>query len=268
MLRLSREIPLLWSPYKNSVEVGELKRKDWGGDIVVCQGVAIYRGRVGDNRLHSHWASQLTIALGSELIFETRAGRQRGQAVYFSSKTAHRLESGVVCSIYFDPLAASIRDSFEDKVVDGWAALALDSLPGWLSNIGPDTDLRALVESTSLLRPSQTTGPRFARVIAEIREQLSSGRDIDRDALAAIVGLSPTRFSHWFVECSGVPLRSYKKWFKLRLAVDAVLAGQPPMDAAMQAGFSDLAHMSRAFAQSFGFTYTDAMRAMAQSTLV
>ena len=242
--------------------------RDWGGDIVVSQGVAIYRGRVGDNRLHSHWASQLTIALDSELIFETRAGRCSAGAVYFPSKTEHRLESGFVCSIYLDPLAAPLPDSVDFKLVDGWATLSLDALPEWLSGIDRETDLRALVESGNLLRPRQTMDPRFALVAEEISEQLALGRDISRDALAAVAGLSPSRFSHWFVECSGVPLRSYKKWLKLRLAVDAVLAGQPPMEAAMQAGFSDLAHMSRAFSASFGFTYSDAMRAMAQSTLV
>lgn len=242
--------------------------RDWGGDIVVSQGVAIYRGRVGDNRLHSHWASQLTIALDSELIFETRAGRRSAGAVYFPSKTEHRLESGFVCSIYLDPLAAPLTDSLDFKLVDGWATLPLDTLPEWLSGIDRETDLRALVESGNLLRPRQTMDPRFALVAGEISQQLALGRDISRDALAAVAGLSPSRFSHWFVECSGVPLRSYKKWLKLRLAVDAVLAGQPPMEAAMQAGFSDLAHMSRAFSASFGFTYSDAMRAMAQSTLV
>lgn len=245
-----------------------MTNRDWGGDIVVSHGVAIYRGRVGDNLLHSHWASQLTIALDSELIFETREGRRSAGAVYFSSKTEHRLESGFVCSIYLDPLAAPLCDSVDFKLVDGWATLPLDALPAWLSGIDRDTDIRALVESGNLLRPRQTMDPRFALVAEEISEQLALGRDISRGALAAVAGLSPSRFSHWFVECSGVPLRSYKKWLKLRLAVDAVLAGQPPMDAAMQAGFSDLAHMSRAFAESFGFTYSDAMRAMAQSTLV
>lgn len=79
------------------------------------------------------------------------------------------------------------------------------------------------------------------------------------------MNLSPSRFSHWFVEQSGIPLRSYKKWVKLRMAMDVLLDGKNPMEAAMQAGFSDLAHMSRAFSESFGLTYRDAIHAWQQA---
>jgi len=74
--------------------------------------------------------------------------------------------------------------------------------------------------------------------------------------------MSPTRFSHWFVEQLGIPMRSYKKWLKLRLAIDALLAGVPPIEAAQAAGFSDQAHMSRSFSQAFGITYTNAKTAL------
>lgn len=165
-----------------------MNRRDWKGDIVFSHSMAISRGHVGDNKLHSHWASQLTISLNSELFSPTD----------MADDTEHRLE----------------------------------------------------------------------KVVEAIQTQLAEGRDIDRDSLAAIVNLSPTRFSHWFVERTGVPLRSYKKWLKLRVTVDAVLEGKNPMQAAMMAGFSDLAHMGRAFSESFGFTYTDAMKAWAQSNLM
>ena len=102
---------------------------------------------------------------------------------------------------------------------------------------------------------------RFRKVIREIKSQLSQGNNIGRDYLANLTHLSPTRFSHWFVEKSGVPLRSYKKWLKLKIAMEALLNGSGPMQAAMLAGFSDQAHMSREFSDSFGLTYLDAKRA-------
>lgn len=230
--------------------------------------MAIFRGHVGDNKLHSHWASQLTISLDEALVFETASRQQSAKAVYFPSKTAHRLESGFVCSIYFDALSEAIPQALSRKAADGWASLSLEELPEELAAINADTDLRALMKSDSLSPSGMTVEPRFEKVIQEIQAQLAEGRDIDRDALAAIANLSPTRFSHWFVERSGVPLRSYKKWLKLRVVVDAVLEGKNPMEAAMMGGFSDLAHMSRAFSESFGFTYMDALRAWQQSNLM
>lgn len=243
-----------------------MKRTTWKGDIVFSHSMAIFRGQVGDNRLHSHWASQLTISLDSELAFETDSGAQSAKAVYFPSNTAHRLEPGFVCSIYFDPLAESIPTALRRGAAEGWAPLSLEDLPRELASIDASTDLRALLNSELLSSPDMTCPePRFEKVIQEIRTRLAEGKDIDRDALAEIAHLSPTRFSHWFVERTGVPLRSYKKWLKLRVAVDAVLEGRNPMEAAVMAGFSDLAHMSRAFSESFGFTYTDALRAWEQT---
>ncbi|MEQ9546912.1 MAG: AraC family transcriptional regulator [Marinobacter sp.] len=243
-----------------------MKRTTWQGDIVFSHSMAIFRGQVGDNRLHSHWASQLTISLDSELVFETDSVAQSAKAVYFPSNTAHRLEPGFVCSIYFDPLAESIPTTLRRGAAEGWAPLSLEDLPRELASIDASTDLRALLNSELLSPPDMACPePRFEKVIQEIRTRLAEGKDIDRDALAEIAHLSPTRFSHWFVERTGVPLRSYKKWLKLRVAVDAVLEGRNPMEAAVMAGFSDLAHMSRAFSESFGFTYTDALRAWEQT---
>lgn len=237
--------------------------KDWKGDIVFSDTVAIFRGHVGDNKAHSHWAAQITIAVEGELEFETAAGPARSKAAYFASKTRHRLLSGYVCSIYFDPLAEPILDILNQDTPQGWLALSHDDLPPELASITASSDLQALLHSSALHTRdlSHSSDDRFKAVLDAITTQLGQGDDIDRDALASVAHLSPTRFSHWFVERSGVPLRSYKKWLKLRIAMDALLDGKPPTDAAMLAGFSDLSHMSRAVAESFGLTYLDALRA-------
>lgn len=238
--------------------------KDWRGDVVFSDGVAIFRGHVGPNKAHGHWAVQITIALDGAVEFEAGgSGRCRSKAVVLSSKVEHRLFSGFVCSIYFDPLVRTELAKLGEGSAEGWAALTDDQLPSELAALSDSTDLRALLDS-DLLRvtdSSAVSDARFGHVVREIAARLRAGEDLDRDALARQVGLSPSRFSHWFVEQSGIPLRSYKKWLKLRMAMDALLDGAKPTDAAMQAGFSDLAHMSRAFSESFGLTYLDALHA-------
>jgi AraC-like DNA-binding protein len=241
--------------------------KDWKGDIVFSDSVAIFRGHVGENKAHGHWASQITIALEGELEFETAGGLMRSKAACFTSKTTHRLLSGFVCSLYFDPFCESILKTLNKDAPEGWRALSQEELPPALANITAETDLRALLNSGALDTADLATSldDKFKAVIREIKAQLGNGEDVDRDSLAAIVNLSPTRFSHWFVERTGVPVRSYKKWLKLRTAMDAMLDGTPPGEAAMIASFSDLAHMARAFSESFGLTYLDAQRALEQS---
>ena len=244
--------------------------EDWAGDIVFSDSVAIYRGQVGDNRPHAHWAVQVTIALEGELEFETEAGIFRSAAVCFASRTLHRLAPARVCSVYFDPLNRAIRQILPADMRNGWLGLASDELPAELASINEETDLRALLNSP-LISPAVMAceqDERFEAVIREIRARLAQGEDVDRKALAAMAHLSPTRFSHWFVERAGIPVRSYKKWLKLRMAMDALLAGAPPDEAAMNAGFSDLAHLCRAFSESFGLTYLDARRILARSNLL
>lgn len=232
----------------------------WQGDFVFSHTVAIFRGHVGDNKRHSHWAAQLTLALEGEVEFETAEGMQTAEAVYLPSKTPHRLASGFICSIYFDALSTNIPRTLQSY--QHGVALTRAMLPPEIADINANTDLRALLQTPWFAEQQLTaSGDRLEAVIDALKVQLARGEDMDRDALAARVHLSPTRFSHWFVERTGVPLRSYKKWLKLRVVVDAVLSGKSPMEAAMLGGFSDLAHMGRAFAESFGFTYTDALRA-------
>ncbi|MEN8720138.1 MAG: AraC family transcriptional regulator [Oceanococcaceae bacterium] len=244
-----------------------MTRTDWEGDIVFSHNVAIFRGHVGDNRLHSHWASQLTVALDAALAYETADGTTSSKAVYFPSKTAHRLISGHVCSFYFDPLSDVVTQLLNIDSQGGWCPLSRDQLPVTLAEMNPSADLGMMLSDGPLSTRSRVVSEdlRLKAVLKEIRSQLAEGASVDRDALATLVHLSPTRFSHWFVEQTGVPLRSYKKWLKLRVAIDALLEGKNPMEAAMLSGFSDLAHMSRAFSDSFGLTYLDARRALENS---
>ena len=236
--------------------------KDWKLDVVFSDSVAIFRGHVGPNKSHSHWASQLTIALEGELEFEAGdSGRQRARALYLTSKIPHQLFSGFVCSIYFDALSESRLHALGEGATSGWLALTADQLPDELSSLSATSDLRALLNSDLLRVTDAGSDERFRQIAGEIVSQLRDGQDPERDELAGIANLSPSRFSHWFVEQSGIPLRSYKKWLKLRIAMEALLEGVNPTDAAMQAGFSDLAHMSRAFSESFGLTYMDALHA-------
>lgn len=238
--------------------------RDWRGDIVFSDTVALFRGHVGPNKPHSHWASQLTIALDGDVEFEAGgAERQRSKAVYLRSNVEHRLFSGLVCSIYFDPMVETRLVPLEESSEVGWAALSADQLPPELEALSESTDLRALLESAIMRRtaPRAASDARFRDIVGDIAASLRRGEDLDRHTLARRVGVSPSRFSHWFVEQSGIPLRSYKKWLKLRMAMDALLDGKGPTDAAMMAGFADLPHMSRAFGESFGLTYLDALHA-------
>jgi AraC-like DNA-binding protein len=96
--------------------------------------------------------------------------------------------------------------------------------------------------------------PRIARVLAHVRQHLGTPVDLSLNALAAVSGLSRSRFMHLFTESLGVPLRPYVLWLRLQRAACDVMHGVPVTTAAHRAGFADAAHLTRTFRRMLGAT--------------
>lgn len=78
------------------------------------------------------------------------------------------------------------------------------------------------------------------------------GGTIRLQSLAAELHRSPSRLAHRFRAATGVPLRRYVLWSRLRAAAEAAMRGATLTDAAHAAGFADSAHLSRTFRAMFG----------------
>lgn len=91
---------------------------------------------------------------------------------------------------------------------------------------------------------------RLARALQLL--QASIDRPVRLQSLADALHVSSSWLSHRFVEETGVPLRRYVIWMRLRRAVEAVLQGATWTEAAHAVGFSDSAHLSRSFRDNFG----------------
>lgn len=90
----------------------------------------------------------------------------------------------------------------------------------------------------------------ISHAIALIRRSLDG--PISLAALAKAVHRSPSRLAHRFREATGVPLRRYVLWCRVRRAAEAAMRGSSLTEAAHLAGFSDSAHLSRTFRATFG----------------
>jgi AraC-like DNA-binding protein len=110
------------------------------------------------------------------------------------------------------------------------------------------------LEQLGLNAPPVSMGfgdPRVRTVIDLIRAE--PGRSLRVDMLARQVHLSPSRLSHLFKQHTGVPIRRYVVWARLRAVMAEIAVGTSLTRAAHVAGFSDAAHLSRTFRQTFGF---------------
>lgn len=93
---------------------------------------------------------------------------------------------------------------------------------------------------------------RIIKVLDLIKAEPASSYSME--TLAEMVGLSPTRFIHLFKEQTGVPIRRFRQWVRMKKVIVLVADGKSLTDAALDAGFTDSAHFSRAFKNMFGIT--------------
>ena len=131
----------------------------------------------------------------------------------------------------------------------------------WREALGPDLD-NGCVERwvhAHLLngRHQVKIHPEVNRVLKYIRQRLGKGEDCSLKTLAAVSGLSPSRFMHVFTESVRVPLRPYILWLRLQRGACELMNGATATEAAHTAGFADGAHLTRTFRRMLGTTPTD-----------
>lgn len=81
--------------------------------------------------------------------------------------------------------------------------------------------------------------------------------DISAESLANRIHLSTDRFLHLFKEQLGLPLRQYILSQRIAVSTQAFVNGMPLKQAAYEGGFSDPAHFSRTFIQTYGAKPSD-----------
>lgn len=77
---------------------------------------------------------------------------------------------------------------------------------------------------------------------------------INVQELANEIGMSESWLQHEFKNLVGLPIRAFRKWFRIKTAVIAIKDGATLADAALSAGFYDQAHFTNAFREIFGIS--------------
>jgi len=220
------------------------------------------------NKMHAHHVFQLTLAAGGTANIWTEDGIFEGPVVLIAPDHPHAIEpEGRVALVFVEPESrsgAGLR-----RLLDGRPIARLPPMPDAVADLAPmwagppPTDAEAQAIGTRILErllgPQQAgtaVDPRIQRVLDWMAK---AGEDAITAATAASVAcLSESRFSHLFVEETGLPFRTYVLWRRLMKAVERRSLGESLTEAAHQTGFSDSAHFSRTFLRMFGIT-ADAM---------
>lgn len=225
----------------------------WSGALALGPWWLLYTGAIGPTDEHRHHAMQImacptavSVALGSESV--------SAETIVIPADIPHRILDG--------------SDRGAVLFVDVDARRSMVSIP----TVAPSPAFPIRVD------PDQMT---YADAVAEVGTVLSAigvgrtvplalsveiGRSIsllDDDlgasatALAGRIGLSASEFSRRFSREVGLPFRSYRKWRRLLLAVEALASGSNLTAAAHSAGFADSGHLTRTFRAMFGIAPRD-----------
>ncbi|HVL75002.1 MAG TPA: AraC family transcriptional regulator [Noviherbaspirillum sp.] len=230
--------------------------------MYLWHGRALIVGPGIDSSPHAHHAAQLTLALERPVRVRRDATQpwQETRAALFAPNDAHQLDCGgaPMAHLFIDmplrpaALPSELRASFADDPVFEPVRMALDKAAH--TGLDESAAARLVREWLECALPGAPAGfgydPRIGQALQWIARH--PGERTDGRALAAMVHLSESRFTHLFRQQTGLSLSRYLIWARLLHAVELAADGASMTEAAHGAGFADLAHLSRSFRGTFG----------------
>ncbi|MFV8755819.1 helix-turn-helix domain-containing protein [Nannocystaceae bacterium ST9] len=209
---------------------------------------------------HAHHALHLVLARAGTLRVCVGDHQHEVAGVLTPPDLAHAIaaEGATVLLVFVDP-ESSAGAALSEQLAGQPRWITPDERDAWLADLAdaPEVDelaawARALLVSLGVASASPAKlHPKVRKLVGLLRERPLDA-DSSLETLAAEVGLSPSRLMHAFTESIGLPLRAYLRWLRVQRAALAITRGVPLARAALEAGFSDAAHMSRTFRDMFG----------------
>jgi AraC-like DNA-binding protein len=213
---------------------------------------------------HRHHCVQLIMAMRGTLLIRGNSDDpwMRCGAALVRPDAAHEVDAqDTPVLIGFVDSESELGAALSERIEGGISCVSESQVTRWRLALGR-MPTEARVERwvrTELLhrRRPVRIHPGVSLVLKHLREKLGISYDFSLKTLAAISGLSQSRFMHVFTVSTGVPLRPYILWLRVQRACCDLMAGASVTAAAHSAGFSDAAHLTRTFRRMLGMTPTD-----------
>src|SRR5215470_6458863 len=189
--------------------------------------------------LHRHHCVQLVMALRGTLRFRQRQ-RQRWTAcgaVLVRPDAWHEVNArGTDVLIAFVDAESELGAALAERTASEVAPIPPATVADWRTQLGAPASLTAArvepwVTKTLLCdRRQPSIDHRVKRVLRDLPNRLAEADAVSLDAVAASVGLSPSRFLHLFTTSVGVPLRPYVLWLRLQCGARELARGRSVAD--------------------------------------
>jgi AraC-like DNA-binding protein len=150
------------------------------------------------------------------------------------------------------------RPCFRDEAAAGLVASLFTALAGRTGCALPIEELlvalAARLFSNHAARPRRGSSPPppIAKILQKLDDEPSAR--VTLAELASIAGISRFQLLRAFSQEVGVTPHAYLVQRRVRLARELMRRGRAPAEAALEAGFSDQSHLTRAFGRCYGVT--------------
>lgn len=231
--------------------------------LIFLDDLIVFSGNLGDLGLHRHAAQAIICSLDRPIAIRASGQVSEHACAYIPPGLLHRPDFGngraiVVYLALGSPWARRARGAFPQDCVTGlpasdWPRDVAASIEGGSEGMGDR--LRRQLARILPERQEQVRGTdaRVAAILHATRQRAGQMPEAD---------LSQSRLRHLFVEETQVPFRRHRVWRRLETAMTLALTGLSLTASAHEAGFSDSAHLSRAFREMFGLSPSHVLAAI------
>lgn len=234
-------------------------------DFNINQGIATFIGSKIVTNTHKHHALEFIIAHGKpfQLITETKSYSNISNALILPD-VPHSFIAGddeLVEFIFIDPDLSNVDNLLHTFSVKDTEAVCLDSYRKKFGLGVFKNKIYQLLssETDSYNWDSMVFDQRISNCMKYIFEHLKEG-DISLDTLSNISNLSKSRLSHLFTDQTGIPIKKFILWNRMKHSVNAIINGVNLTQAAYVGGFADSAHFSKRFKEMFGISPSSALK--------
>lgn len=227
------------------------------GEACVVKGGAVHTSRSQRTTQHAHYAWKVHVGLDAPVWVKQRDSGGYGEArvLVIPPNVQHATGAhGWSAAVFLEPgsRATPWRETGAAYSVGGPQA---ERLVGLLHEAmrSSRVDVGCFIDQVARLTfaaptPSASLDARVTTALAAIRTDV----DVDLRGLAESLGLSLDRLTHLVSEQTGMPLRRHTLWQRVLHVLDAGVRPAGLAAAAVGAGFSDHAHMTRSFRRFLG----------------
>ena len=234
--------------------------------VLAARDSGIFIGDIPNYEPHSHYPIQISIGLEEPLTIIRDKKIEKYRYCIIKPNVSHQLQTeGPLLSLFVVPLSKlgvylikhqlpQDISHFDNKWTQALGKLAGDMYQKKIPTEEFVEQYRHLLDDLIKQEPfaSSVLDCRICEALHYMEEY--SENIIPLEKMARYVCLSPSRFLKLFKEQTGMTYRRMQLWLKIKKTIHLYSKTQNLTTLSHQAGFSDSAHLSRIFKETFGIS--------------